>query len=30
MGLYAGFVGTHEQLESVVAQFGLLLEGRMW
>jgi len=30
MGLYAGFVGTHEQLESVVTQFGLLLEGRMW
>lgn len=30
MSLYAGFVGTHEQLESVVAQFGRLLEGDHW
>ena len=30
MGLYAGFVGTHEQLEAVVTQFGRLLEGTMW
>lgn len=30
MGLYAGFVGTHEQLESVVEQFSRLLEGNLW
>ncbi|MBV9313061.1 MAG: TetR/AcrR family transcriptional regulator [Pseudonocardia sp.] len=30
MGLYAGFVGTHEQLEAVVAQFERLLEGTLW
>lgn len=30
MGLYAGFVGTHEQLESVVDQFSRLLEGTLW
>lgn len=30
MGLYAGFVGTHDQLESVVAQFERLLEGQLW
>ncbi|KAA9154287.1 TetR/AcrR family transcriptional regulator [Amycolatopsis acidicola] len=30
MGLYAGFVGTHEQLESVVEQFCRLLEGTLW
>lgn len=30
MGLYAGFVGSHEQLESVVVQFSRLLEGDMW
>lgn len=30
MGLYAGFVGTHDQLESVVAQFSRLLEGTLW
>ncbi|HVV08937.1 TetR/AcrR family transcriptional regulator [Amycolatopsis sp.] len=30
MGLYAGFVGTHDQLESVVAQFCRLLEGTLW
>lgn len=30
MGMYAGFVGTHEQLESVVAQFTRLLEGALW
>lgn len=30
MGLYAGFVGTHEQLESVVAHFERLLEGDLW
>ncbi|WAL64323.1 TetR/AcrR family transcriptional regulator [Amycolatopsis cynarae] len=30
MGLYAGFVGTHDQLESVVAQFSQLLEGTLF
>ncbi|MDD7925053.1 TetR/AcrR family transcriptional regulator [Actinomycetospora chibensis] len=30
MGLYAGFVGTHEQLESVVDQFAMLLGGTLW
>jgi AcrR family transcriptional regulator len=30
MGLYAGFVGTHEQLEAVVTQFSRLLEGDIW
>lgn len=30
MGLYAGFVGTHEQLEGVVEQFVRLLEGNLW
>jgi AcrR family transcriptional regulator len=30
MGLYAGFVGTHDQLEAVVAQFERLLEGDLW
>lgn len=30
MGLYAGFVGTHEQLEHVVAQFVRLLTGDLW
>lgn len=30
MGLYAGYVGTHDQLEAVVAQFTRLLEGELW
>jgi AcrR family transcriptional regulator len=30
MGLYAGFVGTHEQLESVIEQFSRLLRGLLW
>jgi hypothetical protein len=30
MGLYAGFVGTHDQLEAVVEQFTRLLEGTLW
>jgi AcrR family transcriptional regulator len=30
MGLYAGFVGTHEQLEEVIEQFSLLLRGLLW
>lgn len=30
MGLYAGFVGTHDQLEAVVVQFGRLLDGSLW
>lgn len=30
MGFYAGFVGTHDQLESVVAQFSKLLDGTLW
>jgi AcrR family transcriptional regulator len=30
MSIYAGFVGTHEQLESVVDQFVDLLRGTLW
>lgn len=30
MGLYAGFIGTHDQLEDVVEQFRRLLEGRLF
>lgn len=30
MGLYAGFVGSQDQLEDVVEQFGRLLEGNLW
>lgn len=30
MSMYAGFVGTHEQLESVVEQFTRLLDGSLW
>jgi AcrR family transcriptional regulator len=30
MGLYAGFVGTHDQLESVIEQFSRLLDGSLW
>lgn len=30
MGLYAGFVGTHDQLETVVDQFSRLLNGSLW
>ncbi|WP_216903925.1 TetR/AcrR family transcriptional regulator [Nocardia alni] len=30
MGMYAGFIGSHEQLKSVVAQFTRLLEGSLW
>lgn len=30
MGLYAGFIGTHDQLEDVAEQFGHLLEGRLF
>lgn len=30
MGLYAGYVGTQEQLEQVVEQFGRLLAGTLW
>nr|WP_232541647.1 TetR/AcrR family transcriptional regulator [Nocardia bovistercoris] len=30
MSMYAGFVGTHDQLESVVDQFVRLLEGSLW
>lgn len=30
MGLYAGFVGTHDQLESVINQFSRLLRGSLW
>ncbi|OLM16728.1 MULTISPECIES: TetR/AcrR family transcriptional regulator [unclassified Pseudonocardia] len=30
MGLYAGYVGTHQQLDSVVQQFTRLLEGDLW
>ncbi|MTD56947.1 TetR family transcriptional regulator [Amycolatopsis sp. RM579] len=30
MGLYAGFMGTHEQLEKVVEQFSRLVAGILW
>lgn len=30
MALYAGFVGTHEQLEEVVEQFSRLIAGVLW
>lgn len=30
MGFYAGFVGTHEQLEGVVDQMRRLLTGKLW
>lgn len=30
MGLYAGFVGTHGQLEAVIDQFSRLLRGVLW
>jgi AcrR family transcriptional regulator len=30
MGLYAGFLGTHDQLESVVAMVSRLLQGALW
>jgi AcrR family transcriptional regulator len=30
MGFYAGFVGTHQQLEGIIAQLRLLLEHRLW
>ncbi len=30
MGMYAGYIGSHEQLKSVVAQFTRLLEGSLW
>ncbi|NKQ54181.1 TetR/AcrR family transcriptional regulator [Amycolatopsis sp. K13G38] len=30
MGLYAGFVGTHDQLNAVVEQFSRLLSGTLW
>jgi AcrR family transcriptional regulator len=30
MGFYAGFVGTHDELEQITAQLRLLLEQRLW
>jgi AcrR family transcriptional regulator len=30
MALYAGFVGTHDQLEEVVDQFSRLIAGALW
>ncbi|GHF43998.1 AcrR family transcriptional regulator [Amycolatopsis bartoniae] len=30
MGLYAGFLGSHEQLEDVVEQFSRLVAGILW
>ncbi len=30
MGFYAGFVGSHEQLEQIADQLKLLLENRLW
>jgi AcrR family transcriptional regulator len=30
MGLYAGFVGTHDQLEAVIDQFSRLMRGILW
>lgn len=30
MGLYAGFLGSHDQLEAVVEQFSRLLAGILW
>jgi AcrR family transcriptional regulator len=30
MGFYAGFVGSHEELEVLTEQFRLLLKGRLW
>ncbi|HEY1974094.1 MAG TPA: TetR/AcrR family transcriptional regulator [Pseudonocardia sp.] len=30
MGLYAGFIGSHDQLESVVDQFTRLIDGTLW
>ncbi|MET0235499.1 MAG: TetR/AcrR family transcriptional regulator [Kibdelosporangium sp.] len=30
MALYAGFVGTHDQMEEVVSQFSRLIAGVLW
>ena len=30
MGFYAGFVGSHEELERIIGQLRLLLEQRLW
>lgn len=30
MGFYAGYVGTHDQLEAVIAQLELLLANKLW
>ena len=30
MGFYAGFVGSHDELEAITQQFRLLLAGRLW
>jgi AcrR family transcriptional regulator len=30
MGLYAGFIGDHEDLEAVVAKFELLMANKLW
>jgi len=30
MGFYAGFVGSHEELEVITEQFRMLLKGQLW
>lgn len=30
MGFYAGYVGSHDELEAVVAQFELLMANKLW
>ncbi|MBV8347064.1 MAG: helix-turn-helix transcriptional regulator, partial [Mycolicibacterium sp.] len=30
MGFYAGFVGSHEELQAITRQFRKLLNGRLW
>ena len=30
MGLYAGFVGNHDDLAAVVKQFQLLMANKLW
>ena len=30
MGFYAGFVGSHEELEMITEQFKKLMVGKLW
>jgi AcrR family transcriptional regulator len=30
MGFYAGYVGSHDELEAIVDQFGLLMANKLW